>query len=453
MKNKTRTFKFSNTNIAKWNSIGRDLLFDTYQECLVCVALASGTKTFFYRYKDQDKKIKLKKIFRFIEDAQTNTVEEARLKVLEYQKAKRDGKPIKEENTKTVHYLAKKFLSEALEGYRVSYLIGKSKLMVKYEDKTKREIKNYINSYVLLKTKDQELKDKLTRPLTQININFKDKLVEKLERSDIEDLMSKLSDSPYSANRLKAWLSTMFEWGIYKKLFTKNPTMGVGKNIENKVKDFLEGGDVKRVYNYINSNLSINAHFKVLVGLSLDTGLRLQHLFEIRWDKPKTESERRESRGYVDFKNKKIRIHRAKNKKPFNLDLANQSVVWLKQLRELLQTKQYSWAYKSKWVFPKPKTKEDKPFDYDSYKARLKKMIKYLELPEDFKLKLSRKTFVTHTARQHGIEIASRKAGHSDTKVTVEHYYTPDDEELKIDSIYGEKGDDIVQLKAIKGND
>ena len=452
---KKTTFKFSDKKISNWTTQPNklfDLLFDQYQECLVCTVYPSGVKTFGYRYRDNDKKIKYKKLFPFIDNSIHNGVDEARIKVRELQKLRRDGNSIEDDNIKSVEYLAKRFLKEALNGYRVSYLTGKSKLMVQYEKRTKAEIKSYINNYVLLKTKDDSLKEKLTRKTSQTYKDFKNKLLDNLEKSDVEEIMLKLSDTPYTANRLKNWLSTMFEWGIYKKICKINPTNGVGKNIEHKVKTFTPEEDVKKAYNYLNSKLSINSHFKVLVGLSHDTGIRLIHLFGLRWTTPKTQLEKTESRGYVDFNTNQIIIHRAKDKKELKVYLAKQGRAWLEKLRELLHTKELSWAYKSKWVFPKPRTKEDKPFDYDSYKSSLKKMINYLGLPADYKLKFARKTFVTHTARKHGVEIASRKVGHSNTKTTHDHYYTPNDDELKLDSIYGENKDDDVKLKMIKGN-
>ena len=62
--------------------------------------------------------------------------------------------------------------------------------------------------------------------------------------------------------------------------------------------------------------------------------------------------------------------------------------------------------------------------------------------------KLGRKTAISKFEEKFGIEIASKKANHSSTKVTRDHYVVKDDKELEIENIYQNK---IAKEDIIKG--
>ena len=53
-----------------------------------------------------------------------------------------------------------------------------------------------------------------------------------------------------------------------------------------------------------------------------------------------------------------------------------------------------------------------------------------------FKFKFARKTMVSRVEETHGLEIASKKANHSSTRITKDHYVVSADTELQIDNVY-----------------
>ena len=76
--------------------------------------------------------------------------------------------------------------------------------------------------------------------------------------------------------------------------------------------------------------------------------------------------------------------------------------------------------------------------------VRSKKTRKLYKYKNEYTFKHLRKTFVTHYARgknkdgtERGLVQASLRMRHSSPKVTKDHYFTEDQEQLRVDHMYG----------------
>ena len=133
------------------------------------------------------------------------------------------------------------------------------------------------------------------------------------------------------------------------------------------------------------------------------------------------------------------------------------------------ERKECAFALGTAWIFPRA-TDPSKPINNNSYRVKLKyfnykfglatreyvrgtgKRSKY-KYKNEYTFKHLRKSFVTHYARskdehgkERGLVQASLRMRHSSPKVTKDHYFTEDQEQLRVKHMY-DTNVDAVEFK------
>ncbi len=232
------------------------------------------------------------------------------------------------------------------------------------------------------------------------------------------------------------------------------------------------------LYKFLNPLFSkkgtIALKYCVLIKISMffPNLFKLEDLFKLVWKKPKTPKGISECRGWVDYNKNIIHLTDSKDRRAADVPLTVEAANMLKQL-EKYRLERAGWAMKSQWIFPRL-TDPSLPINNDSYRVKLKhfnykfglatiKVVDSVSRSEDVKsgkrkykskrkkhkfineysFKHLRKTFVTHYARgkdsdgrERGLVQASLRMRHSSPKVTKDHYFTEDQEQLRVDHMY-----------------
>ena len=121
---------------------------------------------------------------------------------------------------------------------------------IKYKPITSKDYKNKLETYVLLKTKKQELLSMLSAPFQYNGTGYvtgalRDIPLDRLTKRDIEIWHSRMGSIPTTANRVLAILSTAFEWDMKRAVHRlypgeNNPCLRVSKYQETKDKKYLD---------------------------------------------------------------------------------------------------------------------------------------------------------------------------------------------------------------------
>ncbi len=366
----------------------------------------------------------------------------------------------------TVGGLCSAFIKNGSAGYRVKVKGAK----IKYKKKTTFNYNFFLNTYVLLKTKKQEIISMMTDPFRFNGAGYvtgalKDIPLNKVSKRDIEIFHTRMEPIKISANRALAALSVAFDWDMKRstdRLYKgdNNPCLRVSKYQENKDKKHLVLNKVIEVRNYCLNEQWRDPHFLTFYALCLEVGERLSDLFRLVWHKPQSEKEIKNCSGWLNLENKTIHLTDSKDRKEADPPLTDEAVKMLRELqRYKSERKECAFALGTPWIFPRA-TDPSQPINDSSYRVKLKyfnfkfgmatrelvrakKTRKLYRYKNEYTFKHLRKTFVTHYARgkdkdgrERGLVQASLRMRHSSPKVTKDHYFTEDQEQLRTDHMY-----------------
>ena len=206
----------------------------------------------------------------------------------------------------TVATLVKEFIAGASAGYRIKKKGGK----IKYKQKTTESYNSVLSAYVLVRTKDSDLRDRLTAPFKYDNEYvtgaLKDLPLNKVTKKDVEIWHNRLEATPTVANRALSYLSVVFEWDMRRstnRLYKSdaNPCSRISHYVEKKHKDYLKLPKVLEVRNYCIQEQWRDPHFLTFYCMLLECGERLEDLFKLLWQRPKTIAEEKQCSGWIDF--------------------------------------------------------------------------------------------------------------------------------------------------------
>ena len=367
----------------------------------------------------------------------------------------------------TMGGLCSAFIKNGSAGYRVKVKGAK----IKYKKKTTFNNNLLLSTYVLLKTKKPEIISMISDPFKYNGAGYvkellKDIPLNRICKRDIEIFHTRMEQMPTTANRVLAALSVAFEWDMKRsvdRLYKgdSNPCLRVSKYQESKDKRHLVLNKVVEVRDYCLNEQWRDPHFLTFYALCLEIGERLEDLFRLVWHKPRSTKEIESCSGWLDLENKTIHLTDSKDRKEADPPLTDEAIQMLQQLQKYnSERKECAFALGTPWIFPRA-TDPSMPINNNSYRVKLKyfnykfglatrelvrskKTRKLYKYKNEYTFKHLRKTFVTHYARgknkdgtERGLVQASLRMRHSSPKVTKDHYFTEDQEQLRVDHMYG----------------
>ena len=366
----------------------------------------------------------------------------------------------------TMGGLCSAFIKNGSAGYRVKVKGAK----IKYKKKTTFNNNLLLSTYVLLKTKKPEIISMISDPFKYNGAGYvkellKDIPLNRICKRDIEIFHTRMEQMPTTANRVLAALSVAFEWDMKRsvdRLYKgdSNPCLRVSKYQESKDKRHLVLNKVVEVRDYCLNEQWRDPHFLTFYALCLEIGERLEDLFRLVWHKPRSTKEIESCSGWLDLENKTIHLTDSKDRKEADPPLTDEAIQMLQQLQKYnSERKECAFALGTPWIFPRA-TDPSMPINNNSYRVKLKyfnykfglatrelvrskKTRKLYKYKNEYTFKHLRKTFVTHYARgkdaqgkERGLVVASLRMRHSSPKVTKDHYFTEDQEQLRTAHMY-----------------
>ena len=374
----------------------------------------------------------------------------------------------------TMGGLCSAFIKNGSAGYRVKVKGAK----IKYKKKTTFNNNLLLSTYVLLQTKKPEIISMLSDPFKYNGFGYvkellKDIPLNRISKRDIEIWHTRMEPIPTTANRVLAALSVAFEWDMKRsvdRLYKgdSNPCLRVSKYQESKDKRHLVLNKVVEVRDYCLNEQWRDPHFLTFYALCLEIGERLEDLFRLVWHKPRSTKEIESCSGWLDLENKTIHLTDSKDRKEADPPLTDEAIQMLQQLQKYnSERKECAFALGTPWIFPRA-TDPSMPINNNSYRVKLKyfnykfglatrelvrskKTRKLYKYKNEYTFKHLRKTFVTHYARgkdaqgkERGLVVASLRMRHSSPKVTKDHYFTEDQEQLRTAHMYETN---VVEIK------
>ena len=468
-----KKFKFSNDLLARAAYVGKgkfaDKRFDTSTEGLSMFISPNGIKT-FYAFKKvkmfNKKKLKTeynnsyKKIFRF-EDTTHRNLAAAKDELPNV--LKELSAPKREANQDiTFGSLTKDFLKNGMNDYRLSDKGEK----LEYKEATKTKYKKILNSYILLKG-GKDIVQRMVAPVVfkekYFQTPFKDLTLKNCSVSEVEALQQRLKDTKTLANDVLRVVSIVFSWanthGKYKGV---NPVLSVGKYRNNKIRVKLTDLEVKQLMEHCEGKpFDYEPRFNCLVALSIRIGKRCIELFGLRWAAPANEKEKKECSGWLEenWRSEKsyIYLHDTKNRSDERVFIDQKTRELLLRLERSRFTEANKHFVKSPFLFPQ-KGNINKHITGSSIAKKINALnakfgwtyVYEGKTRNKFTIKIARKTFGSKIAELEGLEIASRKLNHADTKVTKEHYIVPEDSQLEIENIWEDNIERFESFKKVK---
>jgi len=374
----------------------------------------------------------------------------------------------------TMGGLCSAFIKNGSAGYRVKVKGAK----IKYKKKTTFNNNLLLSTYVLLKTKKPEIISMISDPFKYNGAGYvkellKDIPLNRICKRDIEIFHTRMEQIPTTANRVLAALSVAIEWDMKRsvdRLYKgdSNPCLRVSKYQESKDKRHLVLNKVVEVRDYCLNEQWRDPHFLTFYALCLEIGERLEDLFRLVWHKPRSTKEIESCSGWLDLENKTIHLTDSKDRKEADPPLTDEAIQMLQQLQKYnSERKECAFALGTPWIFPRA-TDPSMAINNNSYRVKLKyfnykfglatrelvrskKTRKLYKYKNEYTFKHLRKTFVTHYARgkdaegkERGLVVASLRMRHSSPKVTKDHYFTEDQEQLRTAHMYETN---VVEIK------
>jgi len=485
------TFKFSQDRCSALKYQGKndrpDRRFDSQTESLCLMITSNGQKTFYavgkplmFNKKKQkmERNASYKKMFAL--SSQKKSYDHARNVVQEYVAAMEN--PTVDANAdEKFSFLAKEFLSRGMSDYRLADSAEKHE----YKEGTIKKYTKLINTYLLLKSSKHittpfqknrfgvivhKLSEVIVYNGMPSTLPFKDIALKSLDEREVNILHHRLKETPTVANDVLRVVSVIISWSRKQKLFRgENPCDLVTKFQEQKIKAKLPDDQVVKVMNHCKSKaFESDPQFLCFIALLLLLGKRQSELYGLRWKEPFSKKEINECSGWLlpnYAKTKYAYLRDTKNRKIERVYLDSESIAFIERMDRLRyegSSERKTDLIKSAFLFPTVQWQGQRHITDSSFRKKLIKLNEKLELTTTWKdadtgemkvqgglqFKLGRKTAISKFEEKFGIEIASKKANHSSTKVTRDHYVVKDDKELEIENIYQNK---IAKEDIIKG--
>ena len=473
------SFKFTQKGLERRKYHGENnqpnKLYDTHTEGLSLFIRPSGEKTFYaftkvkmYNKEKQrwEQNNKYKKMFPF--HKYPKSLDVAKQQLPNYFELIKNPKKAAEAAAAETSFsdLAKAFLKSGVSGFRLADKYEKRE----YKKSTIKKYVKIINGYILLnknkfistekRKKAWDKKCKLLSGFIEVKGKasqryFKDVPLSELTEWEVEVLHTRLKSTPVVANDVLKVVSIIVSWAKKNGKFDgSNPCLSVVKYPEKKIKMRMSNEDVEKILQHCESKaFDYDPFFYTLVALALLLGKRMTELFGLRWKQPYNQKDLEKCSGWLELgwssKNRFIYLHDTKNRKAERVYLDDESLKFIKRLEKARLTERNDWSLSSSFLFPQT-IDPSKCATESSYRKKLAALNKKLGLAAiekdssgkivktelGFKFKFARKTMVSRVEETHGLEIASKKANHSSTRITKDHYVVSADTELQIDNVY-----------------
>lgn len=321
---------------------------------------------------------------------------------LQYRNSERIKKRIKigvhgQINTEIARDKARQFLAEVSQGE------DPSAIKKQHRDKPTVQylVQDYLEGHAAKKRAKSVMEDKkLINSI--IEPYFGNKKVDAVTRRDIEQLHTKMSNRPYSANRAVALLSKMFSLAVGWGWRADNPAQGIERYQEQKRERWLQGEELERFWSildaYPNNRTALLVKFLLLTGARKGEAMSSTwSQFDLKqgvWTKPS---------------------HMTKQKKTEHLPLSSDALDLLNQLKRLN-------TEKSTYVFPG--RKEGEPIK--EIKTFWKKLLTEANI-EDLRVHDLRHTHASHLVSSGmSLSIVGKLLGHTQASTTQRYAHLAD---------------------------
>jgi integrase len=244
-----------------------------------------------------------------------------------------------------------------------------------------------------------------------------------IQRRDLIGILDRIMDrgAPTTANRTRALVSKMFNFGIERQLVSHNPVFGVSKPAPERRRDrFLSEDEIRTLWNHLAAEGSVMARTFMVRLLTAQRGVEVMSM---RWED-------------LDDSWWTIPAGVVKNKMQHHVPLSRQTRQVIDSLRPL--------NGRAEWVFASPK-KSDRPITWPVWTCRrLCDRIGFRFVPHDL-----RRTAATHMARM-GVQriVLAKILNHADNGVTaIYDRSTYDREKQEALTMWGDRVEMIVRSR------
>jgi len=253
--------------------------------------------------------------------------------------------------------------------------------------------------------------------------NWGSTLANEIERRDLIRILDEIMErgAPTTANRTRALISKIFNFGIERQFVDRNPVHGVSKPAPERRRDrFLSEGEIRTLWSMLDSEASVMARSFMVRLLTAQRGIEVMTM---RWDD-------------LDGGWWTIPPGVVKNKMQHNVPLSRQTQHVIESLRPL--------NGRAAWIFASPKN-PDRPINSPVWTCRrLCDRIGFRFVPHDL-----RRTAATHMARMGvGRVVLAKILNHADNGVTaIYDRSTYDREKKEALTMWGDRIEMIVRSR------
>ena len=190
-----------------------------------------------------------------------------------------------------------------------------------------------------VKSHPNEYRDQKNPPrrIEQVRSKFGKRSAETLKSSEIEEWLDSVQEdrevSNATINKLRGTFSMLYKQGKRKDLVDGSPAADVPlRDIGETIERFLSTAEEKRLRAVLDADIEAHAEHRVLRGeaierllefdISLRSGMRKSEQYNLCWSD-------------IDYKRKIMRLRKAKNGKPRNVFMIEDTIRALKQLHEI----------------------------------------------------------------------------------------------------------------------
>ena len=340
------------------------LYFDTEIKGFTLESRTGGGKTFYFRYRDHNKKIRMERLGKIEEIS----LDEAREKAFQVRRLVREGGNPKVELHKFSIFPT---FSEFIE---LSYL-------------------PYIRIHKRSAWMDETLLNNHILPI------FADYRLDRIKRRDIIAMQTLSVNKGFAAGTCNRWLILMryifncaIRWEVLEP--NKNPTSGVDLLADNGARErYLSKQEVKNLFDVLDKNR--NVQVGQVIKLLLYTGARKREILDAKWE-------------FIDFEARVLTVPLSKSGKPRYISLSDSAVDLLNSLPREKDVP---------WVFFNPKTKKPLVSIFCAWDSIRKKA----GIPEVriHDLRHSFASFLVNSGRS--LYEVQKLLGHYDPKVTMRY--------------------------------
>lgn len=229
---------------------------------------------------------------------------------------------------------------------------------------------------------------------------WRDRLLISIKRPDVSALLDRVGAKfPIQANRIKEQLSKMFDlamtWG-YLAEDARNPTRGIGDNKEEPRKRWLKDEELVRIGRALRDERNIYVQAAILMLAMVPW--RLQECLRLRWDE-------------IDFEAREVCLpaNRRKTQEAHVMPIGDEVIEHLQEIPRIADNPyvfcgkvrgQPLYTIQKNWERTRKRAGVDDAWLHDLRRTGATKMLK----------------------AGHRLEVVSQSLGHSDVRLTREHY-------------------------------